>query len=579
MNIYDFFDLTNPDLWRILAVISVCYAAFLIFISVRYLTAKARIIFAILMIVLVVILYLYATREETPTFYTWFISVNREFTLPSMLSPVLLFAVALLGLVLASGTPGLWRAHWSLVAIVMLAISIDEYFAIHETHPWLESTYPKLGVFVTLPFVALSLLGFFRQRFEGSNSFWNSVFTYNTDRLHKHWLMVTSGFVALAFGGVYIDSVIVNILCLSARNGKTCHRFYMAEEGFEFWGAIVILVTLISAASLILTDENRRRLKLVLPAAAIFGGLIVFHFWGLPVVEARWMAQPVDLQLRDKLAKSRFEVIGYRISQDRISPGDSLRVTLYGRTLDHQPREYGLSTHLMTLPDYQSLSQDDQLFSNVPTTAWLPGLVYKQTLTLDIPEDIVTPHSYALSLGVWQETYVILIDETDRPEIGTADIILTTLPALPQQAPEAPPNPVVYTFADGIRLSGYSLQDEAVPGGTFTPAFWWQTEQAVDLDLTQFVHLVPVNPGDQVNLDQKPFGGAFPTYDWPADLNTSDEWDITLPPDVPPGEYQVYTGLYRLETGERIPVADENGELVADAAIYLGDVMVTTPGR
>jgi hypothetical protein len=45
----------------------------------------------------------------------------------------------------------------------------------------------------------------------------------------------------------------------------------------------------------------------------------------------------------------------------------------------------------------------------------------------------------------------------------------------------------------------------------------------------------------------------------------TDTYAIALPGDTPPGEYPIEVGLYRAETGARLPVAI-NGQAAGDAA-------------
>ncbi|MEZ4646715.1 MAG: hypothetical protein R3E31_28980 [Chloroflexota bacterium] len=60
--------------------------------------------------------------------------------------------------------------------------------------------------------------------------------------------------------------------------------------------------------------------------------------------------------------------------------------------------------------------------------------------------------------------------------------------------------------------------------------------------------------------DGKPVDGRYTTLAWqPAQL-IQDDHLLTLPADLPPGHYDIAVGLYRLETGERLPVWDVQNE-------------------
>jgi hypothetical protein len=104
-------------------------------------------------------------------------------------------------------------------------------------------------------------------------------------------------------------------------------------------------------------------------------------------------------------------------------------------------------------------------------------------------------------------------------------------------------------------------------------AFWWQTEGAVQRDLTQFIHLIGQDGDAFFSFDQSPFGGTFPTYDWPKGISMRDAVKISLPPDMPPGTYDVYTGMYEWPSLERVGVVSD-GQPVPDNAVFLGTIIV-----
>ncbi len=52
-------------------------------------------------------------------------------------------------------------------------------------------------------------------------------------------------------------------------------------------------------------------------------------------------------------------------------------------------------------------------------------------------------------------------------------------------------------------------------------------------------------------------------------------WEISLPADLAPGIYEVYTGLYTVEGIVRQPVADAQGQPVPDYSIHLGTIRIT----
>jgi hypothetical protein len=52
-----------------------------------------------------------------------------------------------------------------------------------------------------------------------------------------------------------------------------------------------------------------------------------------------------------------------------------------------------------------------------------------------------------------------------------------------------------------------------------------------------------------------------------------DQYDLTISPDAPTGEYQIEVGMYVAGTGERLSVLDRAGQ-VQDDRVVLGQIQV-----
>jgi len=69
--------------------------------------------------------------------------------------------------------------------------------------------------------------------------------------------------------------------------------------------------------------------------------------------------------------------------------------------------------------------------------------------------------------------------------------------------------------------------------------------------------------------DGQPQGGGFPTGEWlPGDV-IADAHELILSPETRPGPHRLAVGLYRLESGERLPAYDDQGRRWANDAIQL----------
>jgi 4-amino-4-deoxy-L-arabinose transferase-like glycosyltransferase len=105
-----------------------------------------------------------------------------------------------------------------------------------------------------------------------------------------------------------------------------------------------------------------------------------------------------------------------------------------------------------------------------------------------------------------------------------------------------------------VTLTGYDLNLPSYkPGEIVYLQLWWQATGRPATDWTVFTHILgPPGPdGSTVwaGSDGRPGRGSVPTTAWePGDL-ILDEYQIQLPPDIPPGKYEIEVGLYDPASG------------------------------
>jgi hypothetical protein len=103
------------------------------------------------------------------------------------------------------------------------------------------------------------------------------------------------------------------------------------------------------------------------------------------------------------------------------------------------------------------------------------------------------------------------------------------------------------------------------PGETVNVDLFWEGRGVVGADYTVFVHLLgqAFNPatGGPVwaGHDSPPAGGASPTSLWDQSTRLRDRYPLTLPDDLPPGEYQIEIGMYSA-IGERLPTSGPHAD-------------------
>ena len=143
--------------------------------------------------------------------------------------------------------------------------------------------------------------------------------------------------------------------------------------------------------------------------------------------------------------------------------------------------------------------------------------------------------------------------------------IVGQLRVVPRQPPRYEiSHPTSFTFGGQIALIGYDLDKTTVkPGETLTLALYWQALHPPAAGYTVFVHLSGADRSCetcQVSVemagqhDSQPCGGDCPTSLWQAGEVIQDIRVVQVKPEARPGQYWLLTGLYRLETGERLPI-------------------------
>lgn len=123
-----------------------------------------------------------------------------------------------------------------------------------------------------------------------------------------------------------------------------------------------------------------------------------------------------------------------------------------------------------------------------------------------------------------------------------------------------------------ITLHGYELRGEIRPGEMIEVELFWEGDQP-PADYRVYVHLLDEAGNYITGHDSLPQEGNYSTRGWYAGDIVPDVHPLQLPADLPTGRYQLKTGLYHPETGERLTVV-QNGEQPADQSVFLQGVII-----
>lgn len=124
-------------------------------------------------------------------------------------------------------------------------------------------------------------------------------------------------------------------------------------------------------------------------------------------------------------------------------------------------------------------------------------------------------------------------------------------------------------FGDRIRLEGYSLNASSFSAGDILQlTLFWKTQSLIPNRYKVFVHVIgdPDSP-PVAQHDGEPVGGLVLTTMWKPDEVVRDNHGVFLPLDLPRGDYKLAVGLYEVNTGERLTLADGSDKLFLDSIV------------
>jgi tetratricopeptide (TPR) repeat protein len=135
------------------------------------------------------------------------------------------------------------------------------------------------------------------------------------------------------------------------------------------------------------------------------------------------------------------------------------------------------------------------------------------------------------------------------------------------------PHPLLRSAGQQLALLGYDIRPAAVEvGGSLLVTLWWQAVSTMDQDYTVFIHLTDSQGRLWAQYDGLLTHGDRPTSAWRLGLIVKGDYELELPLGAPPGDYQLMTGVYDWQTGERLPVWDHNGERTPHDTATFGSI-------
>ena len=249
-------------------------------------------------------------------------------------------------------------------------------------------------------------------------------------------------------------------------------------------------------------------------------------------------AAPLDVDFAEGL-----KLLGARVETAEARPGDWVWATLYWR---------GGSDRAAVAPlvHLELFGRGFERIGNVvayhgrggwPAELWPAGGIVADRIAAQVRLDDPA------AVPVEARLAVKLDEDADAQDVGVVKVVPAAWPAT--VAPLA-------TLGEGIELAGTRLTPTtAAPGESVAVYMRWQVDAPPGpADLHLFVHLGDPSAAPLAQSDGPVMGGEYPARLWAAGEVFSETVTLTLPADLPPGEYPVQLGLYDFAGGVRLPV-------------------------
>jgi mannosyltransferase len=272
------------------------------------------------------------------------------------------------------------------------------------------------------------------------------------------------------------------------------------------------------------------------------------------------VSNPDRIELDDGLV-----LLGWELAQDQAQPGDRLRLGLIW-AVEAQPRGDDLVRLLVV--DAAEQTWEAGIFQPTnawhPTSIWLPGQAWRGQITFRLP----------IQAQPGEARLMVQLLAADGTLLGSP-AELGTIHVMPTDRVFTPPQPQMLrqsNLDDRVTLVGADVWSSTVPpGGTLRLTLYWQAMAEMDVPYTVFVHLLDAEGKVVAGHDAQPRDGVRPTTSWVPGEYISDPHEMSIPPELPPGEYVLEVGMYDASAPgmPRLPVLGEEGQPATDRVIFM----------
>ncbi len=519
----------------------------------RRLLPAAKRLATLIFIAQILIIVMTLSFQPSSAFERWLWRLNGEWNIPATFASTqmaLIGAVSLATAWLSRNRPAGQRLYMVAIGFVFLFAAFDEYRVLHESVSKWRQYYTALGLAVVT--ATLIIAG----RSPRRTLIWHILFLAGL-------AISASGALLLEH---YRDVEICDSLLLLRLDG--CLNLSLYEEFLELSGMFLALAAILGQFSDSLPSAAGRTQNALYALPVLWLIMLLSSASIIPVARQAY-AQPATVAFESGARLHAFRIERFKKEVNAhlfLSPGSE------------NFREFGYSLHLVDQVSGDSLVSSDKHVNDQLDFLLGPGFVpvYRQWTALEFPSRSPVNRAMWIVLALWRERNGEFLRQqvlsSDHQLLQNTQIVLGEF-ARPGESTPPAASPIA-RFGNGFILDAAGAPERARAGETLDIAFTWRSDVAGADDYVQFLHFVHEEDGAFWGFDQEPLGPRMPTRLWYAGMGDSETWQLPLPADLEPGEYAVFTGLYRLRDMQRLQARGPGGETWQDARVPLGGLII-----
>ena len=292
----------------------------------------------------------------------------------------------------------------------------------------------------------------------------------------------------------------------------------------------------------------------LLCVAAVAPSLVIRPAYARPALlseqEIAARAKSVDIQFGDSIG-----LVGYQLGRRSAHPGEDVRLTVCWEGLAPMAKEYAYFVHFLGRENSVVGSRDTYPgLGRFPTSQWTPGDAFCDVVRVPLEKDTPTQAVYDVEVGWYEPEAGKRMLAYNSAGTRMDLVLLDRIKVVPERPPAVTvPHRVDANLGDRVTLLGYGVsQTEVQAPSALTVTLYWEARTSVNDDYTVFVHLARPDAPPYAQDDGQPRHGTYPTSVWESGEIVVDRHTLQIPEGLPPGDYGLLVGMYRLETRERL---------------------------